>query len=696
MKLRNIFFAAAVLLGAFACTKETEGVSADGSYPIELKYVDTLCTVDIPQSAKAGETVNVKVSVIKDEFHISAVTLGGVKTERISSNEDITEGVYVFTMPAKKAEVAVIVVENEPDHYPITYTSDPSFYTVDVVEYGPVGEKITVTVAMTDITRKITSAKYNGEECDLESVSEANSTYVYTFTMPDAPVQLTFTYDKDMHYIHPVSDAHSFIIMYNCSDEWDLPDDERHYDEIQGRLVKFWWGGDLGYKATLKATDAAGGNIEYFYTDQDQDFGECWYCVMPDMELTLEVTSVEKNDYVGKPFTGDYSGYRIKAGSNRLYTPAQPEVTLSMKENTAFFFKTADDMEYDFDGCYLFNEDTDRFSYLEEYALDAYRKKDFGLSGKWFDNGDVFLYTTDLQVPKPDRARYYFASLNPNYTYADAADGDWGFGGYGERHLAEITRGGEKTWYLFQPSDLDARQVKLVFERGTSITEECSALVYDGDTPIYRYTCYSSGYPAFTKQSSEAGTYTSAGSPDLVLDGFGNAVLGSQKGTYTAGKGVVTVNFDGTTYLYSIYAETKTYARVVAEEWNGPKAFSVSTTGVFRNSESAAVLSLTLDSGEKGRARIVLNLADTAWGGNKDVVSDTVVYAWNPFTGQLQLFGILVGTADGRGTERVNLSLNVAADLKSITREDDFYLRATSGGNDTYLNLKGLVLTAAE
>ena len=696
MKLRNIFFAAAVLLGAFACTKESEGGSADGTYPIELKYAEELCTVEIPQSAKAGETVNVNVKVIKEDYHISSVTLGGVKVDRISSNEELTEAVYSFTMPAKKADVAVIVVVNEPDHYAITYTSDPSFYTVDVVEYGPVGEKITVTVAMTDITRKITSAKYNGEECELESVSEANSTYVYTFTMPDRPVLLTFEYDKDMHLIHPVSDEHSFIIMYNCSDEWDLPDDVRRYDEIQGRLVKFWWGGDLGYKATLTATDAAGGKIEYFYTDQDQDFGECWYCVMPDMELTLETTSVEKNDYLGRPFIGDYTGYRIKAGSNRLYTPSQPEVTFKMNANTAFYFKTTDDMEYDFDGCYLFNEDTDRFSYLEEYALDDYRHKDFGLSGKWFGNGDVFLYTTDLQVPKPDRARYYFASLNPGYTYADASDGDWGYGGYGERHLAEITRGVEKTWYFFQPSEYVAIPVKLVFEYGSSITENCRALVYDGDTAIYRYTCYSSGYPSFTAQSAEAGTYTSAGSPDLVLDGFGNAVLGSQRGTYTAGKGVVTVDFDGTTYLYSIFAETKTYARVVAEEWNGPKNYSVSTTGVYRNSESAAVLSLTIDSGEKGRARIVLNLADTSWGGNKDVVTDTVVYAWNPFTEQLQLFGILVGSEDGRRTERVNLTLNVSADFKSITRDEDFYLRATSGGNDTYLNLKGVVLTAAE
>ena len=696
MKLRNAFFAAALLFGAFACTKETEGGSADGSYPIALKYDEALCTVEIPQSAKAGETVNVKVNVIKDEYHISSVTLGGVKTAMLSSNGDLTEAVYSFTMPAKTADVAVIVVENEPDHYPITYTSDPDYYTVDVVEYGPAGEKITVTVAMTDITRKITSAKYNGEECELESVSEANSTYVYTFTMPDSPVQLTFTYAEDMHYIHPVSDEHSFIIMYNCSSEWELPDDERHYDEMQGFPVKFWWGGDLGYKATLTATDAAGGKIEYYYTDQDSDFGECWYCIMPDMELTLETTSVEKTDYVGKPFAGDYTGYRIKAGTNRLYTPAQSEVTLTMKENTAFFFKTADDMEYDFDGCYLFDEDTDRFSYLAEYALDAYRHKDFGLSGKWFDNGDVFLYTTDLQVPKPDHARYYFASLNPDYTFADASDGDWGYGGYGERHLAEITRGGEKTWYLFQPSELDARQVKLVFEKGTSITEDCRALVYDGDTPIYRYECGTAGYPVFTAQSSEAGTYTSAGSPDLVLDGFGNAALGSQKGRYTAGKGVVTVDFDGTVCLYAIDAETKTYARVVAEEWNGPENFSVSTKGVYRNSESAAVLSLTLDSGEKGRARIVLNLADTAWGGSKDVVSDTVVYAWNPSEGQLRLFGILVGTADGRGTERVNLTLDVASDLKSMTCGEDFYLRATSGGNDTYLNLGGVVLAAVE
>lgn len=692
MNLKNTILctlASATLLIIGGCEKEGPGSASE--FGIRLVADSELCEVEIPETAKADETVSVTVNVKKENHHISSVTVNGVKSTKVSGNEDGTQGVFSFTMPAKDVVVAAIVVENQPNAYPISYTADPDYFNVDVVELGPAGEKVEVMVTMTDITRKMASVTFNGEECELESVSEADSRYIFSFTMPEAPVVLGFTVEKDMHIITPKNDEHSYITMYNCSSDWDAPEEERVYDEIYGLLVKFMWGGDLGYKAKLKVTSDSGINIDYYWTDEDADFGECWYFVMPDENVTISVEATEITDYIGKPFAGDYVGYRIKAGeNNRLYTPAAPELTLKMNGNTSFFFKTTDDMAYDFDGCYYFNEDLNTFKYLPEYALDYYRKKDFGLSGTWFENGDVFLYTTDLQVPKPERSRYYFASLNPDFTFADAADGDYGYGGSGEHHLAEITRGGEKSWYFFSPSDYLALPVRLVFESGSSITEACRALVYGGDTPIYRYECYSSGYPRFVSKGKEAGTYTCAGAADLVLDGFGNA-SGLVSGAYKYDNGLVKVTVGENVYTYEVDSVSKKYVPVTAEEWTGSHKYSVSTTGYYKNVESPAVLTIDIDSKEKGKALVTLNLK-TDWGDYKDVVSSLVSYSWDSAAGKIVFYGVLAGTADGRSSERINVTFNVAEDLKSLSWDNDFYLRATSGGNDSYLNLRGLVL----
>lgn len=694
MNLKNKILcalASSALLILGGCEKENaEGVS---EYGIRLVADSGLCDVVIPEKAKVDETVSVTVKVKKENHHVSSVTVNGVKSTKVSGNADGTEGNYSFTMPAKDVVVAAIVVENQPDAYPISYTADPNFFSVEVADLGPAGEKVEVTVTMTDITRKMASVTYNGEECDLDSVSEADSRYVFSFTMPEAPVALGFTVAKDYHLIKPSPDEHAYVTMYNCSDDWDKPEEERVYDEIYGLLVKFMWGGELGYRATLKVTSDSGMNIDYYWTDEDADFGECWYFVMPDEGVTISASAVEITDYVGKPFAGDYAGYRIKAGSNRIYTPSSPEVSLTMNGNTSFFFRTTDDMEYDFDGCYYFNEDRNTFSYLPEYALDKYRKKDFGLSGTWFENGDAFIYTSDLQVPKPERTRYYFASQNPDYTFADASDGDYGYGGYGERHLAEITRGVEKIWYFFQPSEYSAIPVRLVFESGSTITESCRALVYSGDTPIYRYICWPSGYPTFSSRGKEAGTYSCTGSPDLVLDGFGNA-SGLVSGSYTADSGLVTVTAGGNVYVY--YADTATmkYTTLKADEWTGPATFRVAATGTYRNADSPATLTVAVNSAAQGS--VTLNLKRTDWGDTRDVVSGTVPYTWDSASRRLSFYGIIVGTADGRSTEKVRLSFTVSEDGRSMAFTDDFCLRAASGGNDTFLELKGLVLTAVE
>ena len=215
-------------------------------------------------------------------------------------------------------------------------------------------------------------------------------------------------------------------------------------------------------------------------------------------------------------------------------------------------------------------------------------------------------------------------------------------------------------------------------------------MIYDGDTPIYRYECYASGYPRFVSKGKEAGTYTCTGAADLLLDGFGNA-SGLVYGTYTYDSGLVKVTTGANSYAYEIDTSSMKYVTVTADEWTGPHEFSVSATGYYSNVASPAVLTVDIDSSEKGKAKIKLNMK-TDWADYKDVVSSLVSYSWDSTERKLVLYGVIVGTADGRSQEKVKVTFNVAEDMKSLSWDEDFYLRAASGGDNTYLNIKGLVL----
>ena len=396
----------------------------------------------------------------------------------------------------------------------------------------------------------------------------------------------------------------------------------------------------------------------------------------------------EKSDYIGKSFTGTYKGYQIIVGENNMFKSSTPTFSLDMRGNTSFFAKSTDENKFDFDGCYEFNEEDNTFSYLREYSDNGFGEVDFGVSGKWFDNGDAFTYVTNLQMPKPDYLKYYFVSKD-DFSYFCAATDQ-----YGVRYLAELEKNGTRSWYYIEIQSLKVTKVNLKFTSGSSIAGACAAIAYDGDKALFKYSHTSADIkPVFTMSGNEAGTYKPAdgNGADLVLDGFGNAG-GASDGTYTIDRNIVTAS-DGSSYIIDM--SSMTYTKVAAAEWTGSLTFigEQADAGVWNGVRCTGKFELYLNrtSGGtvKGKARIIVTA------GTERLNSGDVSYVWLPKTHQIVLSGVLVGSGHS-SSSRQDVVLTVSDDLKSMTFADMEYFHSTSSNNDRYLSLKDLVLKAQE
>ena len=178
---------------------------------------------------------------------------------------------------------------------------------------------------------------------------------------------------KLMLPITPKQGDNTTLVMYNSSDDWDKDPADRKFDTPAGQLVKFMWWADYGYDGNLKITTQSGDEVEYEYVTDDEEFGTCWECLMPEDPIVIETSATEKTDYKGKAFVGDYHGYQIRVGENGVATESVAPFDLKLNYNTSFYGGSTG--EKTFGGCYSFNEDANTFNYLDEYSADAYGKK---------------------------------------------------------------------------------------------------------------------------------------------------------------------------------------------------------------------------------------------------------------------------------------------------------------------------------
>ena len=486
------------------------------------------------------------------------------------------------------------------------------------------------------------------------------------------------------------------LIMYNSSDDWDKEPEEQKFDNYPGKLVKFMWYADYGFVGSLKITTASGENVPYEYVTDDEEFGTCWLCAMPEEPITIETIGTEKTTYASRAFVGDYKGYPITVSGNGLTTLSDPTFSLQLSGNTSFHATVSG--EKTFGGCYIFNDDRNTFSYDDDYSADVYGKKTYGVAGTWFEDGDALVIVNDLNDDRPDNNRYYFVSTS-DFSYIMASSD-----AYASRNLIEKQGSDGNKWYYYNKIDGTIEPVNVTFTQGSSISNAEEALVSDKEgTPLFRYTHRSSdSFPVFTMKGKEAGTYTpESGTGDyLVVDGFGGATYGNVTGTYTIANGVLTFTSpSGVETTFLINTTSHTYSVAVSEEWDGPESFAAAITGTYdSNSSSMGMFALTLNHDyagnvEKGTVKVQVTLTSD-WYESKDIIANTASFTYDASANQITLSGLLVGTANGRGSERINITFDVSADKQTLTCNEDKVLRALSGGDTRYVNLKGLSLTA--
>lgn len=490
--------------------------------------------------------------------------------------------------------------------------------------------------------------------------------------------------------------ANTTLSMFNSSDDWDKDPADRKYDNLAGKLVKFMWWADYGFVGSLNITTESGTKVEAQYTEDDEEFGKCWFCVMPDEPIIIETKASEINDYAGCAFVGQYKGFAIQPGSNGVLTATSPNFSLNLSGNTSFHATVSGEKE--FAGRYDFDEDNNTFAYMESATADAYGKRTYGVAGKWFEGGDAWVVVNDLNDDRPDNNRYYFVSTT-DFTYA-AATSDT----YGSRYLLEMQRAAGNKYYYYNKLDNTVQLVNVTFSKGTSIAAASEAMITDTDgNPLFRYVrTAETARPTFALKSSEAGIYSPATGTgaQLELDGFGNATYGTLTGTYTVSNGVVTFKpSTGSEQTFVIDTTNHTYTAQAAAEWDGSENYAAAITGRYdNNAASAGMVAITLNhdySGKekKGAAKVQATLT-TDYYDTKAIVAGTAAYTYDATTKKLTISGLLVGTADGRSTERISIVFDVNDDKTTLTCNEDKLLRAASGGDTRYINLNGLVLTA--
>lgn len=587
--------------------------------------------------------------------------------------------------------------------YNITAEADRMCEISTVTQAVP-GQTVIVNVTSVNERYRVASLTANSEDCTY--ITDDGTTWRYKFTMPESDVILVAESEIDYHNITPYASNHAYLTMLNCCDNWDAPEDERVFTEAVNGLVKFYYGADTGYDVSIRAYSESGEELEIQYTDEDMDFAKCYFVAMPDEDITIEVKAKERITYRGMDFVGEYTGYELFVGTNNLYSATTPTFEAELLGNTAYTATDSRETLFTAAGMYDYSTTNNIFTYVEPSTDQGVTtSKGFGLNGRWLeDNGNALFWFSNIDEDKPDNVRLFFASQYA-FGFACAAVDT-----YGTRYLAQLSRINGNTYYYIDSRTREVTPVSLTFESGTSIADVSKARAYsttDGTKPLFSYELTSAqATPVFVFAGNEAGIYTLQGgnssSAKLELDGLGTATYGGQTGTYTVSNNIINVTIGGTTLTFSINTETSTYLAITSNEWDGPLNFTATTseacydealgtTGTIHIGINQNVAGKTTE----GKAKVQAFINDN-YKKERETNASTVAYAYDAANSTLTLSGILVGTENGRSTERIDIELKVSADKQTLTCEKNIYLRAASGGDSRYIPMKGLVFSAAE
>ena len=236
---RNISYAFGILLTAFSllsCEKEKQEdenkVTPEvNEYKITLEKESDFYTVEVPETAKAGEEVNVTVTPVENVF-INDVQYNRKSATAISDTE------YTFTMPEKDVTIRVKTSST------VTVEESSYFKGKADKEIAKAGETVTVAFTALYIDDIVSGATVNGNiECKLEGADLGE--YIYSFEMPEGPAVVTGHLLNDYHIIERKWDEHSVIVMLDCINHQGT--EKEFCSQVEGKLVHFIYKWDIGY-----------------------------------------------------------------------------------------------------------------------------------------------------------------------------------------------------------------------------------------------------------------------------------------------------------------------------------------------------------------------------------------------------------------------------------------------------------------
>lgn len=155
----------------------------------------------------------------------------------------------------------------------------------------------------------------------------------------------------------------------------------------------------------------------------------------------------------------------------------------------------------------------------------------------------------------------------------------------------------------------------------------------------------------------------------------------------------------GSEMTFLVDLTTLKYSTSAATEWDGAENFAAPVNGTYdSNTMSMGMFALQFNHNyagkeAKGSMKVQVTLISDMYE-TKKIIYGTASYTYDATAKQITVSGVLVGKADGRSTEHISIVFDVNADKSQLTCNEDKLLRAVSGDDTRYINLKGLTLQA--
>ncbi len=681
-------------------------------YTIGLPAENDMFTFECINKARKNVTVTATLTIKEGyEDYLPALTIKTEAGKVVEYTEDKVESetenayTYTFIMPAINITIAAELRENDTEYTIGKLSKNDDFYLFECVDKAKENETIVAQLTMlpgnekyTPIFTLTTQSGKNVEYTESNASTEMGLVYSYEFKMPGENVTPSVEFTVERRTVS-VDAENVYLWVMNAYDK-NNPD---VMSSEPGLHVGFHFNTQLGYEFTEEVPEVTGdesGDIQFTFWNEEgmlngyQYLFSCWTFTMPLEPVTIKVHASEKTTYVDKAFAGKYKGYQIGGGISNFYSGGST-LELDLNANTSYTVTSTDENKFDFKGEYVMNEEENAFTYVADRVYDPsidntdISMYSHAIRGHVLSNGDLFFTAENMVVNSSENYRYYYASQEDCSFVCASTE-------YNSYSLLEVVKGGETKHYFFDSYNGTLKDAEVRFISGSSIGSDCEAVISIDGVAIYKYT-YTNGSPKFIDDDGMKGTYTGS-EGDLVLDGFGGAILGGQTGTYVLKNNntliVVTIGTNETTYV--INASAKTYSAFDPNAWSGPVKFFAQTSGTVGGSPSKARITVFIGTDLQGKKTPGLGgiVAEVENGTNSyySIISATSAYEYNAAEQTITFTNMLTKTDPSQSGIRNPVTFKVSNELQTLTSIHETLYKYNSTSNS--INLKDVEIHA--